>query len=612
MNITMNGRTLEVKTGQTLLQAARQHGIHIPTLCYHAHTGPAGKCRLCLVEVEGMRGLQTSCTVEVKDGLVVKTDSDAIRSARRLVVDLLLASGRHDCLACEKNSDCELQNAAYELGIERPSFTVDPAVDIDDSAEFVTRDNAKCIKCGRCIAGCTQVVCNEVLDFGFRGHDTKVICDDDLPMGKSSCVQCGECVQLCPTGALVDKKTVGKGRSWQLDKVNTTCPYCGVGCQITLHVDRASNRVVRVTGRDIAPNNGMLCVKGRYGFEFHASPKRLTQPLIRKDGKLVPVSWDEALDYTAGRIKAIVAKHGPDVFSALGSGRITNENNYAVAKFTRAVIKTNNVDHCARTCHAPTVAGLAAAFGSGAATNSIADILEADVLFVIGSNMTEAHPVVSYYVKRAAKNGATLIVVDPRKIDLVRWASLYAQQRVGTDVVFLNGIINEIFKNGWQNEEFMRANTENPDDIREWVKPYPVEKASEICGVPVESMKTISRILGTAKNVNIIYCLGITEHTCGTDNVKTIANLQMVLGHLGKRGGAWCANGDCTTRARSGGIGALARPTHEAPPASTIWITATALRDRGCSSACLVTRLRSSPLARLVAAPHLALSAGAS
>jgi formate dehydrogenase major subunit len=537
MNITMNGRILEVQTGQTLLQVARQNGIHIPTLCYHAHTGPAGKCRLCLVEVGGMRGLQTSCTVEVKDGLVVTTDSDAIRSARRLVVDLLLASGRHDCLACEKNSDCELQNSAYELGIERPSFTVDSTADTDTSAEFVYRDNAKCIKCGRCIVGCNQVVVNEVLDFGFRGHDTKVICDDDLPMGKSSCVQCGECVQLCPTGALVDKKTVGKGRSWQLDKVNTTCPYCGVGCQITLHVDRTSNRVVRVTGRDIAPSNGMLCVKGRYGYEFHASPNRLTQPLIRKDGKLVPVSWDEALDYTAGRIKAIVDKHGPDVFSALGSGRITNENNYAVAKFTRAVIKTNNVDHCARTCHAPTVAGLAAAFGSGAATNSIADILDADVLFVIGSNMTEAHPVVSYYVKRAAKNGATLIVVDPRKIDLVRWASLYAQQRVGTDVVFLNGIINEIFKNGWQNEEFMRANTENPDDIREWVKPYPVEKASEICGVPVDTMKTIARILGTAKNVNIIYCLGITEHTCGTDNVKTIANLQMVLGHLGKRGG---------------------------------------------------------------------------
>lgn len=537
MKITMNGQSLEVQAGQTLLQTARHHGIHIPTLCYHHQTGASGKCRLCLVEVEGMRGLQTSCTIEVKDGMVVKTESDIIRSARRLVVDLLLSSGRHDCLACERSGTCELQNAAYELGIERPTFTLDTSTEIDDSAEFVYRDHSKCIKCGRCITGCNQVVVNEVLDFGFRGHDTKVICDDDLPMGKSSCVQCGECVQLCPTGALVDKKSIGKGRGPQLDKVDTTCPYCGVGCQITLHVDRQRNRVTRVTGRDIAPNNGMLCVKGRYGYEFHASPKRLTQPLIRKNGTLVPVSWDEALDYTAGKIKGIVDQHGPDVFSALGSGRITNENNYAVAKFTRAVIKTNNIDHCARTCHAPTVAGLAAAFGSGAATNSISDILEADVILVIGSNMTEAHPVVSYYVKRAAQKGATLIVVDPRKIDLVRWASLYAQQHVGTDVTFLNGIINEIFKNGWQNEEFMRASTENPDDIRAWVEAYPVEKASKVCGVPADTMRSIARILGTAKNVNIIYCLGITEHTCGTDNVKTIANLQMVLGHLGKRGG---------------------------------------------------------------------------
>jgi len=365
MKITMNGQVLAVEAGQTLLQAARQNGIPIPTLCYHAHTGGTGKCRMCLVEVDGMRGLQTSCTIEAKDGMVVKTETDNIRSARKLVVDLLLSSGRHDCLACERNGDCELQNAAYELGIERPTFTTDCTADTDESSEFIYRDNAKCIKCGRCIVGCNDVVCNEVLDFGFRGHDTKVICDDDLPMGQSSCVQCGECSQLCPTGALVDKKAMGKGRVYQLDKVNTTCPYCGVGCQMTLHVDRKSNRVVRVTGRDVAPNNGMLCVKGRYGYEFHASPKRLTQPLIRKDGKLVPVSWDEALDYTASRIKAIVGKHGPDVFSALGSGRITNENNYAISKFTRAVIKTNNVDHCARTCHAPTVGGWRLPLGAG-------------------------------------------------------------------------------------------------------------------------------------------------------------------------------------------------------------------------------------------------------
>lgn len=538
MNITINGRVVEAQPGQTVLQVARDHGIYIPSLCYHPRTGQAGKCRACVVEIDGMRGLQTACTIVAKEGMKVVTNSPLAVEAQKLIVDLLLSSGRHECLTCERNADCELQDAAYFLGIERPSFSLPEAeIQVDDSSEFVTRDLDKCIKCGRCIAGCNTTVVNEVLDFGGRGHASQVICDNDRPMGASTCVQCGECVQLCPVGALIDKKTIGKGRAWQLEKVHTTCPYCGVGCQMTLHVDRARNRVVRVTGRDIAPNQGMLCVKGRYAYEFHASPKRLTDPLIRKDGKLTPVSWDEALDYTAARIKTIVDQHGPDVFSALGSGRITNENNYAVAKFTRAVIKTNNVDHCARTCHAPTVAGLATAFGSGAATNSIADILEAEVIFVIGSNMTEAHPVVSYYVKQAVRRGATLIVVDPRKIDLAQWATLYVQQHVGTDVAFLNGILHEIFRNGWQNEEFMRSSTENPDEIRAWVQAYPVEKASEICGVPVATMRTVARLLGTAKNVNIIYCLGITEHTCGTDNVKTIANLQMVLGHLGKRGG---------------------------------------------------------------------------
>jgi predicted molibdopterin-dependent oxidoreductase YjgC len=270
-------------------------------------------------------------------------------AAQRLVVELLLSSGQHDCLSCEQNGNCELQTAAYHLGIERAPFRVDETPDIDDSSEFIHRDHTRCIKCGRCVAGCNTTVVNEVLDFGFRGHDTKVVCDDDLPMGASSCVQCGECVQLCPTGALVDKKAKWGGRPWELEKVNTTCAFCGVGCQVTLHVDRAQNRIVRVTGREAPPNEGMLCVKGRYAYEFPSSPNRLTHPMIRKNGKLEKVSWDEALDYTADRIKAIIGRDGPDVFSAFGSGRITNENNYAIQKFTRMVVGTNNVDHCART-----------------------------------------------------------------------------------------------------------------------------------------------------------------------------------------------------------------------------------------------------------------------
>ncbi len=349
-HITLDGKSVPFSEGQTLLEVARENRVKIPSLCYHRKTGPAGRCRLCVVEVEGSRTLITACTAAAQDGQVVRTNTERVREARRMIVNLLLSNGEHNCLSCEQNGACELQDAAYDLGIEAPAFLVSgPTAEVDMSGEMIAVDRRKCILCGRCIAGCNNTVVNEVLGMGERSMESHIIFDIDRAMGSSTCVQCGECVQLCPVGALIDKKAIGKGRAKDLEKVNTTCPYCGVGCQVTLHIDRDANRIVRVTGREIEPNDGMLCVKGRYGFEFPSSDKRLTEPMIRKNGKLEPVSWDECLDYMATRIKEIVDKDGPDVFSAFGSGRITNENNYAISKFTRAVIKTNNVDHCART-----------------------------------------------------------------------------------------------------------------------------------------------------------------------------------------------------------------------------------------------------------------------
>ena len=533
--LTLDGRTVTFREGQTLLEVARENNVKIPSLCYHRKTGPVGRCRLCVVEVERQRTLVTACTAAAQDGQVVRTNTERVREARRTIINLLLSSGEHNCLSCEQSGACELQDAAYQLQVEAPAFLLSsPPLEVDTSAELIVVDRRKCILCGRCVAACNHTVVNEVLGVGERSLGSHILFDIDRPIGRSTCVQCGECVQICPVGALIDKRAIRKGRATDLEKVDSTCPHCGIGCQVTLHVDRAKNRIVRVTGREVEPNDGMLCVKGRYGFESPHAGKRLTQPMIRRNGALEPVSWDECLDYVAGRLQTIVGQHGPDVFSACGSDRITNENNYALAKFARAVIKTNNVDHAARPGHAPTVTGLATSFGSGAMTNSIPELQDAKVIFVIGSDLTEAHPVVSYYVKRAVKKGAILIVNDPRRIDLCRWATHHVPLKSGAEIAYINGLIHEIFRNGWADEEFLKAHTENAAEIRQWVEAYPVERASEICGVPVPQLTQIARILGTGGSASVCCTLDTTEHACGADTVKALANLQMVLGNLGK------------------------------------------------------------------------------
>jgi len=287
MQIVIDDRSVEVQPSQTILEAARDNDIYIPSLCWHPRTGKAGKCRACLVEVEGMQGLQTSCTVEVREGMVVRTNTEVVLSARRMVVELLLANGKHNCISCESNGYCELQDAAYSLGIETPSFVIETEdIEPDDSSEGIIIDHNRCIKCGRCVTGDNNNVVHEVLEMGFRGHDVKVVCDDDLPMGQSGCVQCGECVQLCPVGAIIDKRAKGKARTWETTKTRVTCPYCGVGCQIEMHV--MDNQFIKATAYEQdwqrQPNKGMLCVKGRFGLDYVQHPDRLTDPMIRRSG----------------------------------------------------------------------------------------------------------------------------------------------------------------------------------------------------------------------------------------------------------------------------------------------------------------------------------------
>jgi len=351
IKVNINGKSFETVPRKTVLDVARENNIYIPTLCYHPRTGKAGKCRACLVKVEGFANLKESCALQVKDGMTVQTDTPAIREVRKMIVELHLSNGEHNCIACERNGHCELQDMAYHLGIERPSYPIaHDHIPIDDSSEGILRDANKCIQCGRCIVACNNNVMHEVLDFGWRSGHTRVICDDDLPMGQSSCVQCGECVQVCPVGALTFKNAKGKGPFWELEKKKTICTYCGVGCSIDMYVkdDKWVYSMGTEENWENQTNKGMLCVKGRFGFDFLNRDDRLKTPLIRKNGKLEEASWDEALNLVAEKLGTIKAEYGPGSIGFFTSARVSNEENYALMRLARGVIGTNNIDHCAR------------------------------------------------------------------------------------------------------------------------------------------------------------------------------------------------------------------------------------------------------------------------
>ncbi len=369
--IFINGHEFTFESGETILDVARRHHIDIPTLCHLKGATPTGACRICVVEVEGARSLMASCSTPAAPGMKIQTESAAVIEARRLVLQLMLSSGNHNCAVrgsddqewtafqlkvqgednsaelCPVWGDCRLQDLAYRYQVSGERFAATPTqYPMETVNPFIVRDFSRCIQCGRCVQACNEVQVNNAINFGYRGSEAKIIAAGDRPLKDSDCVFCGECVQACPVGALVEKDVRYSVRPWETKKVRTTCSYCGVGCQIYLHVK--DDKVVKVTGVDVAPNHGSLCVKGRFGYHFINSPERLKTPLIKENGKFREASWDEALDLVAGRLTQIRDTHGGDSIGVLTSARVSNEDNYVAQKFTRAVLKTNNIDHCAR------------------------------------------------------------------------------------------------------------------------------------------------------------------------------------------------------------------------------------------------------------------------
>jgi formate dehydrogenase alpha subunit len=539
ISLTIDGCEVVVAKGTTILEAAREAGIDIPHLCHDPELGtsPTGSCRLCLVEVEGERGPVASCVHPASDGMVVQTDTAVLIEHRRMLIDLLLSDHPHDCLTCEQAGACDLQKYAYLLNVKDSehrgeSVWPDPVQD----GPAIVFDKSKCVLCGRCVEVCHDVQVTGAIDFMGRGFETRIGLPPEESRDDSVCVECGNCIDVCPTGALAFVGARGKGREWELDRVTTICPYCGCGCALEMHI--RDGRLAKITGSPAAGGTrGLLCVKGRFGFDFVGHPGRLAEPLIRHDGELVPATWEEALDLVARRLAEIKARHGADAIGGLASAKCTNEENYLMQKFVRAVIGTNNVDHCARLCHASTVAGLARAFGSGAMTNSIDDLGEAEAIFVIGSNTTECHPVIGSAIKRAVKSGKTrLIVADPRAIELTEYADLHLRHRPGTDVVLINALAHVILAEGLEDTQFIAERTEGIEELREAVASYTPEFAEKIMGVPAADIAEAARIYARAGAAAIVYSMGITQHTTGTDNVLALANLAMLTGNIGRPG----------------------------------------------------------------------------
>jgi len=548
IKLTINGRETIVKKGATVLEAVLEAGVYIPTLCYDSDLKPYGGCRLCVVEIERMRGLVSACTTPATDGMVVRTETPKVNQSRRITMELIIANHHGDCLACAKNQDCELLKIARYLGIEQDRVDrlrkSTQELPVDDSHPAFVRDLNKCILCAKCVRACHEVVCHDAIDIAFRGNSARIATFGDKPIAESVCKSCGECVARCPTGALVPK--------WEklpATEVKTICPYCGVGCSLYLGV--RDNEVVSVRGDPEGPaNKGSLCVKGRWGYGFINHPERLTMPLIRipgvprgagQDGKVHEIfreaTWDEALELAAKKLLELKQNYGPDNIAALSSAKCTNEDNYVMQKFVRAVLGTNNIDHCARLCHASTVVGGIAAFGRGAMSNSYSDFEKTELFFIIGSNTTECHPVIGSIIKRRVRfGGAKLIVADPRSIELSEYAAVRLPHNPGTDVALINGLMHVIIREGLENKEFIRERTEGFEELRQLVEKYTPEAVEAVTGVPRADIRAAARLFGETKSACILYSMGITQHTTGTDNVKSVANLLLLTGNMGREG----------------------------------------------------------------------------
>jgi formate dehydrogenase major subunit len=541
----LDGEKVSAFEDQTLIEIAKEHGKEIPHLCYKPGYRPDGNCRACVVEVKGERVLAPSCCRHPSNNMEVTTNSARAVHSQKMVMELLTADAP---VKDYKPGENELIKWANKLGVKTLRFQPREKVAPDFTHPAMSVNLDACIQCTRCVRACREEQANDVIGYAMRGAHSKIVFDQDDAMGQSTCVACGECVQACPTGALAPAKNAYEIVADK--KIDSVCPYCGVGCQLTYHVK--DNTIIRVEGRDGPANMSRLCVKGRFGFDYAHHKQRLTKPLIRKPGVAKSAdfmidpenwrdvfreaTWEEALDLAGGSLANIRDQHGAKALAGFGSAKGSNEEAYLFQKLVRTGFRSNNVDHCTRLCHASSVAALLEGVGSGAVSNQVGDVEKSEVIFVIGANPTSNHPVAATWLKNAARRNAKLIVADPRRNDLYRHAWRYLQFKPDMDVAMLNAMIHTIIDEGLVNEDFINKRTANYEALKENAKEFSPEKMAPLCGIPAETLREVARAYATSKASIILWGMGISQHVHGTDNARCLIALTLMTGQVGKPG----------------------------------------------------------------------------
>ena len=552
----IDDREIDIREGETIFRAARRLDIKLPHLCYLPKPGyrPDGNCRVCMVEIEGERVLAASCLRNATPGMKVKTQTERAKTARKMVAELLVTD--QPAIEIAHDPESEFWKTAKRQGVQAGRFPkreaeVVPAPDRSHPAMAVNLD--ACIQCNLCVRACREVQVNDVIGMAGRGHAEKIVFDFDDPMGNSTCVACGECVQACPTGALMPVTVVNDNnvRTEFADRtVDSVCPYCGVGCQLTYHIK--DDKLLYVTGRNGPANENRLCVKGRFGFDYVSNPQRLTKPMVRKAGvgkaadDLVDpahpfthfreATWEEAMERAASGLKKIRDRDGPRALAGFGSAKGSNEEAYLFQKLVRTGFGSNNVDHCTRLCHASSVAALLEGVGSAAVTATFNECKNSDFIIVIGANPTENHPVAATFFKQAAKRGAKLVVMDPRGQALKCHAWKMMQFKNGADVAMLNAMLNVIIGEKLYDQQYVQTYVEGFDQFAEHVKDFTPEEMEPICGIPADTLREVARSYARAESAIIFWGMGVSQHTHGTDNARCLIALSLICGQVGRPG----------------------------------------------------------------------------